>query len=210
MLCEAIIDNTLSFVRKRRHDMTVSDKKSTRKLLKMGLENLGDREVYKKSASITKALIAHEIFQAAKSIMLYMSKPKEVDTAMLMLAAFEAGKTVTVPKCHWASRTMVPVVIETVNCEVSHGDFGLAEVVSDQVIGIGEIDLLIVPGLGFDKKGQRIGRGAGFYDRFMAEISFCATKCAVCFALQVIEDVPVNDHDMTLDMLVTEADLYRF
>jgi len=190
--------------------MTVSDKKATRKLLKIDLDSLADRDVYEKSASISKALIAHDVFQAAKSIMIYMAMPKEVDTAMLMLAAFEAGKRVTVPKCDWASRTMTPTVIETLNCKVSHSDFGLVEVVSDKVIDISEIDLLIVPGLGFDNKGQRIGRGAGYYDRFMADTSFCAIKCAVGFALQVVEDVPVDDHDMALDMLVTESKIYRF
>ena len=73
-----------------------------------------------------------------------------------------------------------------------------------------EIDLVLVPGLGFGPAGQRIGRGAGFYDRFLANPRLTAATCGLAFELQVIDGIPMGTHDVALHMLVTETGIRRF
>ena len=190
--------------------MMVLDKKSTRKMLKDRLKDLTDRMVYENSALVCEAVVGLDVFKQAKSVMMFLSLPNEIETSPLMLAAFKAGKTVTVPKCDWDNHTMKPVVIETLNCKVDYGPFGVRNVVCDNAVAIAEVDLMIVPGLGFDNQGQRLGRGAGFYDRFMSEPVLSATKCGVGFGFQMIDQIPVDAHDVKLDMLVTDEKVYQF
>ena len=73
-----------------------------------------------------------------------------------------------------------------------------------------EIDLVVAPGLGFDRKGNRLGRGGSYYDRFFTNKELKAAKCGFAFAEQVIETVPVTEHDMPVDMLVTDEEVLYF
>jgi len=84
------------------------------------------------------------------------------------------------------------------------------EPVSGKPIPLDLIDLVIVPGLGFTPTGYRIGRGMGFYDRFLAQPEFVGLSCGLAFEDQVIADLPVLDHDMPLSMLVTDQGIRRF
>jgi len=72
------------------------------------------------------------------------------------------------------------------------------------------IDLVVVPGMGFTRKGYRIGRGMGFYDRFLAQAEFIGLSCGLAFEEQVLDNIPVLDHDMPLSMLVTNRGILRF
>jgi 5-formyltetrahydrofolate cyclo-ligase len=72
------------------------------------------------------------------------------------------------------------------------------------------IDLVIVPGLGFTPTGHRIGRGMGFYDRFLAQRDFIGLSCGLAFEEQIVESLPMLDHDIPLGMLVTDKGIRRF
>jgi len=72
------------------------------------------------------------------------------------------------------------------------------------------IDFVVVPGLGFSEKGYRIGRGMGFYDRFLAQPEFIGTSCGLAFDDQIVPELPVLDHDIPLSMLVTDRGIRRF
>ena len=72
------------------------------------------------------------------------------------------------------------------------------------------IDLVIVPGLGFSNNGYRIGRGMGFYDRFLAQPEFIGLTCGLAFSEQIVENLPILDHDVPLSMLATDTGLRRF
>jgi len=73
-----------------------------------------------------------------------------------------------------------------------------------------EIDLIIVPGAGFDLQGNRLGYGGGFYDRFFMLLNPLTPRVALGFQCQVIEQVPVDKHDIKMTMLITENEVYRF
>jgi 5-formyltetrahydrofolate cyclo-ligase len=87
---------------------------------------------------------------------------------------------------------------------------GVREPISGNPIPVDFIDLVVVPGLGFTATGHRIGRGMGFYDRFLAQPEFLGVSCGLGFEEQVIEQLPLLDHDMPLGMLATDGGIRRF
>lgn len=75
------------------------------------------------------------------------------------------------------------------------------------VVSPSEITAIIVPGLAFTKRGQRLGRGGGYYDRYLASLPPATVKIGVCFALQIVETLPIEHHDQKMDVVITEEGL---
>jgi 5-formyltetrahydrofolate cyclo-ligase len=89
-------------------------------------------------------------------------------------------------------------------------DRGIRQPIDGKPVPIEFLDLVIVPGLGFTVDGYRIGRGMGFYDRFLAQPDFAGLSCALAFEEQVVPSLPLQDHDMPLSMMVTPWEVHRF
>src|SRR5258706_3935116 len=142
--------------------------------------------------------------------MLFLSSPVEIDTASLALKSWQAGKTVVVPKVSWDQRRMLPVEITSLHTDMTTTGPGVREPMSGNPIPTNMIDLVIVPGLGFTETGYRIGRGMGFYDRFLAQPEFIGVSCGLSFDEQIVPELPVLDHDIPLSMLVTDRGIRRF
>ena len=98
---------------------------------------------------------------------------------------------------------MLPVEITSLNTSMTTTGPGVREPVSGKPIPVDFIDLVIVPGLGFTASGHRIGRGMGFYDRFLAQSEFLGVSCGLAFEEQIVGELPVLDHDIPLGMLAT-------
>ncbi len=180
-----------------------------RKSLREKLETLTDAQRHAKSHAACAHLLASPEFQAASVIMIYLSTPGEVDTASVALKAWQDGKTVLAPKVSWEQRHMLPIEINSLTSGLTTSGPGIREPVSGNPIPLNLIDLVIVPGVGFTRAGQRIGRGMGFYDRFLAEGEFMGLSCGLAFEEQVVENLPVLDHDIPLSMLVTDRGIWR-
>ncbi len=71
------------------------------------------------------------------------------------------------------------------------------------------IDMIVIPGLAFDRRGYRVGRGRGFYDRFLAQQAFQGLRCALCYHEQLIDAVPYESHDIPMDLIVTDQEIVR-
>jgi len=149
-------------------------------------------------------------FRAARVVLLYLSTPTEVDTAPLALRCWQENKTVVVPKVSWDQRRILPVEINSLQTGMTVTGPNIREPISGKPIPVNLIDLVVVPGMGFSPNGYRIGRGMGFYDRFLAQPDFMGLSCGLAFNQQIIEDIPVLDHDMPLSMLVTDHGISRF
>jgi 5-formyltetrahydrofolate cyclo-ligase len=190
-------------------DMQLS-KPAIRKQLhaKLAAMSLADRHA--KSVAICASIAATAEFQAARVVMIYLSTPEEVDTAPLALRAWQAGKTVVAPKVSWDQRRMLPVEISCLNQGLTVTGPGVREPILGKPIPIDFLDLVIVPGLGFTRTGHRIGRGMGFYDRFLATPEFVGISCGLAFEDQIVDALPVLDHDIPLNMLATEHSVKRF
>jgi 5-formyltetrahydrofolate cyclo-ligase len=143
--------------------------------------------------------------------MLYLSMAHEVETAPLALRAWQEGKSVVVPKVSWDQKRMLPVEINSLHSDITTSSgLGVREPVGGKPVPINLIDLVIVPGLGFTANGFRIGRGMGFYDRFLAQPGFIGLSAGLAFEEQVVAELPVLDHDMPLSMLITDRGIRRF
>jgi len=163
-----------------------------------------------KSKTTCRNLIETPQFQQAAVVMIYLSLPHEVDTAAVILSAWQQGKTVAVPKVSWQQRHMIPVIITSLDTGFSTDVGGLRNPITGAPMPIEEIDLVVSPGLGFDRKGNRIGRGGSYYDRFFANKKLRAVKCGFAFEEQVVDTVPTDEHDMQMDMLVTNDEIICF
>lgn len=187
-----------------------TSKPQVRRELREVLAHISEADRRRKSSAACALLEATPDFQTARVVMLYLSMPTEVDTAWLALRAWQAGKTVVVPKVSWDQRRMLPVEITSLQTGITTTGPGVREPLEGGLVPLQDIDLVIVPGLGFTDRGYRIGRGMGFYDRFLAQPQFKGTSCGLAFEEQVIAEFPVLDHDMALDMLVTDRLVRRF
>jgi len=141
---------------------------------------------------------------------MYLSLPHELDTSEAILSAWQMGKTVVVPKVSWQQRHMIPVEITSLETGFSQEVMGLRNPITGAPVPFEEIDLVVTPGLAFDRKGNRLGRGGSYYDRFFTNKDLKAKKCGFAFAEQLIETVPVTEHDIPVDMLVTDEQTLYF
>lgn len=160
-----------------------------------------------KSRKACSNLIATEAFQNASIIMLYLSLPHELDTSDAILHAWQRGKTVAVPKISWQQRHMIPVRINSLETGFSTGAMGLRNPTASVPIPFGQIDLVVAPGLGFDRSGNRLGRGGSFYDRFFANKEVVASRCGLVFAEQVVDSIPTTESDEPVHFLVTDEEV---
>ena len=186
------------------------DKAQLRSKLQTDLLGVQPQEREAKSQLACDLLVTTEQFQGASTIMLFLSLPHEIETSEAILAAWQAEKTVAVPKVSWEQRHMIPVQINSLETGFSTNALGLRNPTTGAPVPFGDIDLVVTPGLAFDVKGNRLGRGGGYYDRFLAHDRLKAWKCGFAFAEQVIDSVPVGDHDQPMDMLITDPRVINF
>ena len=186
------------------------NKSFIRKQLRDKLAAMTEQQRHQKSHDACGFLLRSPEFNNARTVMLYLSMQSEVDTSGIALRCFQEGKTVVVPKVSWDQRRMLPVEITSLTTDITITGPGVREPIAGKPIPADMIDLVIVPGLGFSNNGFRIGRGMGFYDRFLAQREFIGLSCGLAFDEQVLETLPVLDHDMPLSMLVTDRGIRRF
>jgi len=142
--------------------------------------------------------------------MLFLSGRNEVDTRQLALQAWADLKRVLAPRVSWDQRRMLPIEIHSLASGVEVGFMGLREPVEGMPVPVSDIDLVVVPGLAFDATGNRLGRGRGFYDRFLTHRDFRGVKCALALEDQFVESIPVGPSDVRVNMLVTDVAVRRF
>ena len=160
-----------------------------------------------KSRKACRNLVATDEFQKASIVMMYLSLPHEVDTSEAILHAWQLGKTVVVPKISWQQRHMIPVRINSLETEFATEVGGLRNPITGVPMPFKEIDLVVAPALGFDRQGNRLGRGGSYYDRFFANEDMTAARCGFAFVEQVVEAIPVTESDEPVDFLVTDEEV---
>lgn len=160
--------------------------------------------IAKSNSAITSKVITHPLFQQAKTVFCYVSMNNEVDTRSIIKYALREGKTVCVPLCE-PNGKMTPYVIYSLG-EMSEGAYGIPEPPIGAPLGE-NIDLCIVPCICADQKCNRVGRGGGYYDRFLAD--FAGTKMLLCRDVLVHESVPTKEHDVPCDLLITEKNTFE-
>ena len=163
-----------------------------------------------KSSTACNFIISSPEFRAARVVMLYLALPTEVDAAAIALKAWQTGKSVVVPKVTWDQKRMLPIEITSLTTGLTTTTGGVLEPIGGCPMPLNMIDMVVVPGLGFTNSGHRIGRGMGFYDRFLAQNDFLGVSCGIAFDEQIMPELPMLDHDIPLGMLATDRGIRRF
>ncbi len=143
-------------------------------------------------------------------MMIYLPMPAEVDVSPIALRGWQDQKTITAPRISWDERHMIPIQIRSLDSGLVTRVNGLREPAEGEPITLDALDLVVVPALTFDRNGNRLGRGEGFYDRFLASPHFRGTAVGLAFSEQVVSQVPVHDNDVPVHMLVTDEEVLRF
>ncbi len=181
------------------------DKDCLRQMMRAKRDGVASHIIYEACQAIYKQVIAWPIFQASHRMACYVSIGQEVDTHRLIVSALAMGKQVYVPVTR-AKGVMHLQEIFGLD-ELRPVRFGLLEPVyqAEKVVRPDDLDLVIVPGIAFDRQGNRLGFGGGFYDRFLAQ---CAATCVgLAYGFQVVDGVPTESHDVQMDGLVTEDEV---
>ena len=161
-----------------------------------------------KSKIITDRIKMSDAYKDAKVIALYKSFSSEVDTSELINYSIGINKIVALPKV--VGNELVFYKINSLNDTLIKSEFGVEEPVENEVnlIDENDIDLVIVPGICFDREKNRLGFGKGYYDRFLSNID--AKTIAVCFNEQILKTqiLPTNNNDIKMHQIITDAGIY--
>ena len=191
MLFEANIRDLLSLLPQRRLHRA---KQRMRELLIQKRRMLSAEERTAQSALILNQLEKMTIFREAKTVLLYSPKNNEVD--VLPLFKRHKDKILLLPVTHRNGMTANPY---EGNDKMHRGKVGIPEPTTPPFEG--DIDVIIVPAVAFDKEGNRLGRGGGYYDRFLKKQSH-ATIIGVGYDFQLVEEVPVRQHDQKMHRII--------
>jgi len=186
------------------------EKRRQRTLMRQRFCTLPPELLIQQSAAATQRLLNLPEFQQAKTLMAFISLKDEISTRVLIEAAWNQHKELTVPRVLWEQSQIVPLVLRHWKEPMTPDRMGLLYPAAQEIAAIETLDLVVVPGLAFDPKGGRLGRGKGFYDRFLQDKHFRGIACGFALEMQVCEKIPLLPHDKKLDMLVTEAAVRRF
>ena len=179
-------------------------KKKLRHRVTSELSQLTAEQIGIKSKLACKNVLESEHFQNASVVMLFLSMPTEVDTSHIIHHAWQQNKIVVVPKVMKRKSHMIAVEISSLDVDDLAHEKGLRHPAIEKEIAIEDIDLVLTPGLAFDNKGNRLGRGGGYYDSFFNLKRFRAHKCGLIFANQIVESVPTEHYDEPVDFFVTD------
>jgi len=185
------------------------EKAQARREIRRRIASLAPHERAEASRQIARRLLRLPEFVAAKVVMLFLPMPDEPDTMPIVRAALDAGKTVLLPKVIPETGEMIACPVTDPSADTTPGTYGILEPVSDAAAEVSRIDFCLVPARAFDRTGARLGRGAGYYDRFMASPHFRALRCGIAFASQVLDSIPCEPHDLPVQVIVTSEEVIR-
>ena len=177
------------------------NKKELRKIIKDRKRQYSSSQLEELSFSVLSRLADQESFRKAKIILMYYSLPDEVNTHTFIDEMTALGKTV-----------LLPVVKDSENMEIreysgrkdlTEGSFHIMEPIGKLFPPerYGEIEVGVIPGMSFDVKGNRLGRGKGYYDRFLKKVP-TMFKIGICFDFQKINTIPIEETDIRMDYIL--------
>ncbi|NLJ40699.1 MAG: 5-formyltetrahydrofolate cyclo-ligase [Clostridiales bacterium] len=171
---------------------------------------LSSNDILEKSMTIKNHFLSLALVNPLKKFMSYVSVGNEVRTIEIINELLIDNKEVSVPLCVPETTQLIASQIFDLN-ELSPTHFGLLEPRNAFIRAVDplELDLVLIPGLGFDRGFNRLGHGKGYYDRFLSKLSKDTLKIGLAFSIQIVEEVPIGSHDIPLDIIITEEGIIQ-
>ncbi|MFA5156469.1 MAG: 5-formyltetrahydrofolate cyclo-ligase [Candidatus Omnitrophota bacterium] len=168
-------------------------------LLRLKTQKEEDRN--RKSSLIKQKLFRTLVFKQAKVVMFFISFGGEVDTREMIKKAITLGKTIAVPVCS-KKRAMRPSILRE-KAKLVRGLYEIYEPAVKKFVKLEDLDLVIVPGIAFDKKGNRLGRGKGYYDTFLHKLKpYRCASIGLAFDFQILPSIPTTCEDKEVDKVI--------
>lgn len=163
-----------------------------------------------KSSRIAENLRELKAYQNAKTVMFFATYGTEIFSEMMMNHAWQDGKKIVLPKANMEDGTILAAVVNSIETDLEHCAYGIREPKMSvcKEIQPAKIDLVIVPGIVFDEKGNRIGYGKGYYDRWLRKFQR-AKRVGVCFDFQMAKSIPQTETDTPAGMVITDSKVVR-
>lgn len=182
------------------------NKKELRKKIIAQRDQLSPLEVIEKSSLIAGRLYGLPAYLKADTVMFFIAFGSEVNTRAMVEETIKRGKLALAPKALPKTRELIPSQIIDWEQDLAPGSYNIPEPRADKLRPFApeKIDLLIVPGVAFDQKGNRLGYGGGYYDRFFPLLNPGTPLVALVFDLQILPDVPVDEWDHRVDCIITD------
>lgn len=159
-----------------------------------------------KSDKIKRRLFKEKYFKQAATIMCYVSKPYEVDTYPIIEGVLKSGKRLIVPVTKTQEKILIPSEISDLQKDLGQGPFGICEPKKEcmKTVDLKDIDLVLIPGIAFDRQGNRIGHGQGYFDRFLSNLPNKIPTIGLAFKLQLVSRINALPWDIPVTKLITE------
>ena len=182
------------------------EKTELRATMRRTLKELSFEQVRLYSGAACARVIQHPAFLRAETVFLYAAMPQEADPSAIAAYALQTGKRVAYPYC--VDATQIVAMQPNTPYDLERGAYGIFAPVPERsgIIPPQEVDFVLISGLAFDSHGGRLGRGAGFYDRYLS--STPAFRAGFCFSMQLVSDVPMQPHDLFMDAVFTNDTVY--
>lgn len=180
-------------------------KHKIRKHIKNKINSFSELEKSKKSDIIKHKLFNEEEFKKAKVVMFYVSLKDEVNTLSMIDEALKKGKRVCVPVIFKEDKRLIAGEIKDRSEDLESQHFGIYQPRPGHVkeVALSDIELVVVPGVAFDKNNVRLGRGHGYYDRFLCALSGDIKTIGLAFDFQVVDNLPKDSHDIPVWKTIT-------
>ena len=175
-------------------------KKELRKEIRARKRDIPVDELREMSRLLCKRLLANERLGNASTVMMYYPLSDEVDVTPVIEQLAESGKTVVLPQVTGEAEMVLRRY--TGKADLREGAFGIMEPCGELFTDYEAIDVAIIPGMAFDRHGNRLGRGKGYYDRFLPLLPTRVYKIGVCFPFQLLDDIPMEEHDKRVNLIV--------
>ncbi|QUH18732.1 5-formyltetrahydrofolate cyclo-ligase [Alkaliphilus sp. B6464] len=186
-------------------------KKEIRKNILQGKDTFSNKMVREKSLAMMDTLSKIDFYKNANNVMLYISFGKEVTMKPIIDDLQNREKRVFIPVTVPATKALIVSELKSYEDDLVVGHFGIMESKEEALRPVEPsiLDLVIVPGVAFDKNGYRIGYGGGYYDRFLPRLPEKTTTISLAFEMQLIDKVPTSQYDLPVQYIITEEQFIK-
>lgn len=188
---------------------THSSKKIIRKNIQKARDSLACSFRQSGSLLIADNFMGLKCYGTSKEILAYYPFRSEIDTTIIICNALKQKKKIILPKV--SDKKLDLYYIKDLKNDLSPGSFDIMEPIPSKctIASYENINMVLVPGVGFDRNFNRLGYGGGFYDKLLEELPMKTPRIALAFDLQLIKNIPVMAHDLKVDIIITEKEILR-